>query len=98
MVDRFTHVIRGQFFGHSHNDEFEVVRSYKDNSPVGTVYIAPSFTTFTDHHPSFRIFEIDSETNVPVNYYQYRLDLDKWNKDTVGPIQWDLAYDFLSVK
>jgi len=49
------------------------------------------------HHPSFRIFEIDSETNIPVNYYQYRLDLDKWNKRTTGDIEWDLAYDALSV-
>jgi sphingomyelin phosphodiesterase len=95
LVDRFTHVIKGQFFGHSHKDQFEVVRSYADNSPVGAIYIAPSMTTFTGHHPSFRIFEIDSETNIPVNYYQYRLDLDKWNKNTIGPIEWDLAYNFI---
>ena len=45
--------------------------------------------------PSFRIIEVDAETHVPVNYYQYRLDLEKWNKNTTGPLEWDLAYSFL---
>lgn len=53
----------------------------------------------TNIHPSFRIFEIDAETHVPVNYYQYRLDLDKWNKEnTTKDIAWDLAYSALEVK
>ena len=47
--------------------------------------------------PSFRIIEMDAETNQPVNIYQYRLDLDKWNKNTTGPIEWDLAYSFIEV-
>jgi len=95
LIDRFTNIIRGQFYGHTHTDLFEVVRSYKDNSPVGVVYVAPSLTTFTEHEPSFRIFEVDTETNVLLNYYQYRLNLTKWNADPSGPIAWDVFYNFL---
>ena len=35
---------------------------------------------------------MDAETNQPINYWQYRLDLNKWNKVKVGNIEWDLAY------
>ena len=53
--------------------------------------------SYTELAPSFRILEIDSETNELVNYKQYRLDLIKWNQNTAGPIEWDLAYSFLEV-
>jgi len=55
------------------------------------------FFRYTNLKPSFRIIEVDAETHQPVNIYQYRLDLDKWNKNTTGPIEWDLAYNFLDV-
>lgn len=45
LVDRFSNIIRAQFFGHTHNDEFQVARSYADNSPMAISFIAPSFTT-----------------------------------------------------
>jgi len=53
--------------------------------------------SYTELAPSFRILEIDSEANEVVDYKQYRLDLIKWNQNTTGPIEWDLAYSFLEV-
>jgi sphingomyelin phosphodiesterase len=92
LVDRFTNIVRGQFFGHSHNDHFETVRSFSDNSAVGTIFISPSLTTFSNLLPAIRIYEMDAETNQPINYHQFRLDLDKWNKNLTGPIDWDHVY------
>jgi sphingomyelin phosphodiesterase len=92
VVDRFAHIIRGQFFGHTHNDQFEAQTSYIDGSPIGVAFIAPSLTTFSNLNPSFRIIEIDTDTNLPVNLYQYRLNLSYWNTNITGPLQWDLAY------
>ncbi len=68
-------------------------------SPRNIIYFGLKliFKRYTNLKPSFRIIEVDSETHQPVNIYQYRLDLDKWNKNTTGPIEWDLAYDFLNV-
>lgn len=96
LIERFSHVIKGQFFGHTHNDQIQISRSYTDNTAVGTVFISPSLTTFTGLNPSFRIYEVDNDTNSIVNYYQYRLNLEKWNSNTTGPIIWDLAYDVIS--
>jgi sphingomyelin phosphodiesterase len=96
LVERYSYLIRGQFYGHTHNDQIEIVRSLKDKTPIGAYFVAPSLTTFEKLKPSFRVFEVDSATNTPINYYQYRLDLDKWNQNTTGPIDWDIAYDMLS--
>jgi len=96
LVDRFSYLIRGQFFGHTHVDEFEITRSYIDNAPIGVVFVDPSVTTRSYLNPSFRIFDFDTDTNIPTNYYQYRLNFTKWNSNITGPIEWDLAYDFLS--
>jgi len=94
LVERFSNNIRAQFFGHTHDDHFQVARSFEDNKPIGVNFIAPSMTTFTFHNPSFRIYEFDAETHVPVNYRQYRLHLDKWSNHP-GPIEWDLGYSFV---
>jgi len=96
LIDRFTNIIRGQFYGHTHHDEFQVNQGFADKTAVGVLWMVPSVTTYSDLHPSFRIYEIDAETNQPVNFYQYRLDLDKWNQNLTGPIEWDLAYDVIS--
>jgi sphingomyelin phosphodiesterase len=96
LIDRFTNTVRGQFFGHTHHDHFQVIRSFADNSPVGVAIIAPAFTTFSYLKPSFRIIEVDSETNVPVDFHQYRLDLDKYNNNpALTTLEWDLAYSFV---
>ncbi|RYD75208.1 MAG: hypothetical protein EOP55_13905 [Sphingobacteriales bacterium] len=60
-------------------------------------FVAPSMTTNSHRNPSFRVFEIDADTKLPVNYYQYRLNLTKANsQDPSEPLQWDIAYDFLT--
>ena len=46
LTDRFSHIIKGQFAGHTHFDEIKVMNEYFDNSKVsGIVYLAPSLTT-----------------------------------------------------
>lgn len=97
IIDRFQNIIRGQYYGHTHNDEFEVVRSYADDSAVGIAFIAPSFTTYPELNPSYRIFEVDTTTNFPVNYYQYRLNLSEANGDVSQNLTFDIAYNALEV-
>lgn len=46
ILDRFSYIIRGQFFGHTHFDEIKIMHEYFDQSKVLSVsYIAPSLTT-----------------------------------------------------
>eukprot|EP01017_Pseudomicrothorax_dubius_P007173 TRINITY_DN12180_c0_g1_i2.p1 TRINITY_DN12180_c0_g1~~TRINITY_DN12180_c0_g1_i2.p1 ORF type:complete len:411 (+),score=75.60 TRINITY_DN12180_c0_g1_i2:65-1297(+) len=94
VVERFSATIRGQFFGHTHADHFQVIRSVTDKSVItGVIHITPSLTTYDRSNPSFRIYEIDSETHHIVNYEQYRINV--LDSDPSNLII-ERAYDFLS--
>lgn len=96
LVDRYQNSIKGIFSAHTHWDHLIFHRSRNDNNKiVKTDFVAPSLTTWTHLNPSFRVFEVDTETNEIVDYVQYRLDLDKYNAE--GPsakIAWDPVYSF----
>ena len=92
IVDRFQNIIRGQFFGHTHYDEFKLISEYFDgNKTAGVVLTAPSLTTYSFQNPSFRIYEMDSDTKVMLDYFQYRLNLTEANAQEGEP-QWKVAY------
>jgi len=79
-------------YGHTHSDEFRVINDYFNNTEaVGIVYTAPSLTTSNFFNPSFRVFEIDSNTKQLRDYVQYRLNLTKANSSPEKP-KWDFVY------
>jgi sphingomyelin phosphodiesterase len=46
IIERFSHIIRGQFYGHTHNDEVKIARDYFNEEKItGVMFIAPSMTT-----------------------------------------------------
>lgn len=49
-------------------------------------------TTYTYQNPSFRVYQIDKDTNVVLDYDQYRLDLDKANREDLPTITFDKTY------
>uniref|UniRef100_A0A914XIV8 Sphingomyelin phosphodiesterase n=1 Tax=Plectus sambesii TaxID=2011161 RepID=A0A914XIV8_9BILA len=61
IVNRFENTIAGQFYGHTHNDQFEVY--YENSDPNGRPthynWISPSVTTYDYIQPSYRIYTID---------------------------------------
>jgi len=61
IVNRFENTIAGQFFGHTHNDQFQVY--YENSDPNGRPFhfnwISPSITTYHYNQPSYRIYTID---------------------------------------
>ncbi|KAG0712404.1 Sphingomyelin phosphodiesterase [Chionoecetes opilio] len=59
LIVRYENIIRGQFFGHTHYDEFEVF--HDGDRPVGVGYIAPSQTPWYDLNPAYRIYYIDGD-------------------------------------
>lgn len=110
LVNRYTNIIRGQFYGHTHYDEFKNVKSYKeDEKSAGVVWATPSFTSFPRKQPSLRMWEVDSETWHLWDYTQYRLYLNKTNKavedlrkrnpkytdlELKATAKWEVAYTF----
>lgn len=92
---RFAKTIVGHFGGHIHSDAFEVFSDPSTGAAAGTYYCAPSVTTFTNHNPSFRIYEADAATFTLRNFQQYHMNLTRANLE--GAITWELFYDAAQV-
>lgn len=106
IVNRFAHLIKGQFFGHTHNDEFEIF--YEDISTplpnsqyqhqrmfraTNVAYIGPSITTFGNVNPGYRIYLVDPDNFDIVDHQTYTLNLTQANhlRDT-KPLNYELSY------
>lgn len=64
---------------------------------MNVAFISSSMTTYSNKQPSFRKFVVDKKTMIPMNYYEYRLDLNKANKlGANAQLSWDIAFDFQS--
>nr|XP_053648270.1 sphingomyelin phosphodiesterase-like [Cherax quadricarinatus] len=59
IVVRYENTIRGQFYGHTHYDEFEVF--HDGDRPAGVAYIAPSQTPWYGLNPAYRIYYVDGD-------------------------------------
>lgn len=96
VIQRFRKTIVGIMGGHSHFDNFVLLRDIKGEI-YAKQFISPSLTTFAVRNQSFRIYHFeDSEI---VDYDQYRFDLEKYNAlANQGDISFyfDLKYSFKS--
>eukprot|EP00095_Tigriopus_kingsejongensis_P003756 maker-scaffold911_size81771-snap-gene-0.23 protein:Tk03756 transcript:maker-scaffold911_size81771-snap-gene-0.23-mRNA-1 annotation:"hypothetical protein TcasGA2_TC005858" len=65
IIRRFNNTVLGQFFGHTHFDEFEVFSD--DKVPINMAYLGPSLTPGGGLNPAYRIYEIDGDHNQTSN-------------------------------
>uniref|UniRef100_A0A7S3NWK0 Sphingomyelin phosphodiesterase n=1 Tax=Euplotes crassus TaxID=5936 RepID=A0A7S3NWK0_EUPCR len=86
LFDRYQHILRLNLFGHTHNEEFEVIRSVEDRKPIGVNHLASSMTTFTNTNPSFRVITLDADTKLPLKIETHMLDIVEANKDDANAI------------
>lgn len=97
IISRFENTVAAQFFGHTHFDELEVFFNSSDVSnsiPNNIAFIAPSVTTYLDHFPAYRVYEVDggysgSSWSV-LDHHNYWLNLTDANLS--GVPQWTLEY------
>lgn len=89
------HFLLGQFFGHTHHDEFELFYDLNNITRATNIaYIAPSTTTFYNNNPGYRIYVVDgfypSTTWRVVDYETYFLNLTEAN--ITNEPKWQLEY------
>lgn len=89
LVKRFANTIRGQFFGHEHQDEFKISVD-ESGKAVGVQFISPSLNSLNYINPSFRIYSADFDSKAVMTYTQYRLKLNEY------AIEFVEAYEFLN--
>jgi sphingomyelin phosphodiesterase len=108
IINRFEKTITGQFFGHTHQDEFEIFYSddeaedqnFEDLKPVSVAYIGPSTTTFGGVNPGYRIYEIGgthfSKPFSVINHQTYFANLTEANYyGPTRPLEWKQSYSAL---
>uniref|UniRef100_A0A7I4Z2W4 Sphingomyelin phosphodiesterase n=1 Tax=Haemonchus contortus TaxID=6289 RepID=A0A7I4Z2W4_HAECO len=98
VINRFQNTIVGQFFGHTHSEEFYV--TYEDpesasTRPTSVVYSAPSVTTYSEYFPAYRIYTIDGEyqgsSYQVIDFEEWYLNLTEANANPQNP-QWKQLY------
>ena len=59
---RFSHLIRGQFYGHCHRDDIRIHFDVRDPlRPVGMEYLTPNNGPYKGLNPSFRLYYVDGD-------------------------------------
>lgn len=84
--------IVGQLFGHTHQDEFELLKDPVTNRTIGTFMIAPSVTTSIDINPGFRVFEYDTDTYQLLDYTQWHNNIS--SSFLTNETNWQVEYTF----
>ncbi|XP_070773329.1 sphingomyelin phosphodiesterase isoform X2 [Enoplosus armatus] len=84
IVNRYESTITGQFFGHTHLDEFQMFYDEATMTrPLGVAFIAPSVTTYVNLNPGYRVYYVDGNypgsSRLVLDHETYILNLTEAN-------------------
>lgn len=96
IIARYENTLAGQFFGHTHVDEFEIFYDEETLSrPLAVAFLAPSATTFINLNPGYRVYQIDGNypgsSHVVLDHETYILNLTQANA-AGGTPSWKRLY------
>lgn len=83
IVNRFAHIITGQFNGHTHNDELRLYYDLENPSIIINVaWNGGSITPYANLNPNYKVYRLDSNTHVRflIRYSVRRLIRSKQNR------------------
>ncbi|XP_045150238.1 acid sphingomyelinase-like phosphodiesterase 3a, partial [Echinops telfairi] len=92
---KYSDVIAGQFFGHTHRDSIMVLSDEKGN-PISSLFVAPAVTPVKGvrqketNYPGVRLFQYDRRDYHLLDMLQYYLNLTEANMK--GESNWTLEY------
>ncbi|XP_039710160.1 cyclic GMP-AMP phosphodiesterase SMPDL3A isoform X2 [Pteropus medius] len=92
---KYSTVIAGQFYGHTHRDSIMVL-SDKTGSPINSLFVAPAVTPVKNalqkqtNNPGIRLFQYDPHDYKLLDMLQYYLNLTDANLK--GESNWKLEY------
>ncbi|XP_060094769.1 acid sphingomyelinase-like phosphodiesterase 3a isoform X2 [Heteronotia binoei] len=92
---RYSSVISGQFFGHTHRDSIMILLD-KKGKPVNSLFVAPAVTPVKSlwqvdsNNPGVRLYQYDSLSYSVLDLWQFYLNLTEANMKNVS--DWRLEY------
>ncbi|CAD7691688.1 unnamed protein product [Nyctereutes procyonoides] len=92
---KYSNIIAGQFYGHTHRDSIMVLSDTK-GSPINSLFVAPAVTPVKSvlqkqtNNPGIRLFQYDPHDYKLLDMLQYYLNLTDANLK--GESNWELEY------
>ena len=77
LLIRFSHLLAGQLYGHTHSDSFRLIRS-ETGKPVGLSLVQGSVSPITGCNPSVRLYSYTDQCGLE-DFVQFFLDLHQVN-------------------
>ena len=74
-MERYQHVVRGMYFGHTHYESFNVFKSSKNGNNIALSHTGSSLAPYAVYNPSFTVIEIDQSYMIPLNIRQVYYDV-----------------------
>lgn len=72
IINRFAHIIKAQFNGHTHNDELELMYSSDGNKKVNNIaWNGGSLNTYSQLNPNYKLYIVDSKNYVSIILIRY---------------------------
>ena len=93
IIEEFGDIIVLNLFGHSHYDELRVVTKGDDGkTPLSTIYLTSSMTSWEKQNPSLRFFNYSDTTFEIESYHHYYADIGTQPTDG-SELQWKFLYE-----
>lgn len=92
---KYSHVIAGHFYGHTHKDSIMVLLD-KEGQPVNSLFVSPAVTPIKNlaelysNNPSFRMYLYNNKDYTMLDIWQYYLNLTEANEKQRS--DWTLEY------
>ncbi|XP_076750001.1 sphingomyelin phosphodiesterase 1 [Xylocopa sonorina] len=93
IINRFSHLIKAEFNGHTHNDELAIFYNSADEGQ-NVAWNGGSITTYTRLNPNYKIYTINSSNYAVTDYQNWMYDLSSANKDVHTRPTWYESYSF----
>eukprot|EP00344_Euplotes_crassus_P003509 CAMPEP_0197000176 /NCGR_PEP_ID=MMETSP1380-20130617/5180_1 /TAXON_ID=5936 /ORGANISM="Euplotes crassus, Strain CT5" /LENGTH=434 /DNA_ID=CAMNT_0042417371 /DNA_START=534 /DNA_END=1838 /DNA_ORIENTATION=+ len=90
LAERYQHVIVANLFGHTHTEDINLFSDSTNENITHMVFTPGSLTTYSDHNPQFRIYDIDYATGYPVRAHKYFFNITQGN---LGDPKWEKQYE-----
>lgn len=93
LLDRYQHIVRWSVYGHVHLEIYGVASGIKTGHPTGVHFWSGSVSTWFEVNPSFKMFEVDVETMLPVKSHTYILDIAGSRSQPGAPLAWQWDHE-----
>ncbi|XP_044014853.1 sphingomyelin phosphodiesterase-like [Aphidius gifuensis] len=95
IINRFAHIIAGQFNGHTHNDEFNVFYDINDPSkPINVAWNGGSITAWAKLNPNYKVYKANANNyNIEENE-AWTYNLTEANATPEQRPRWFRSYSF----